>query len=62
MISVHAYEVQDLAWAARSFSHVRCLAMQAARDGLRELARFYGAQARADWARLSELLTKGGAL
>jgi hypothetical protein len=39
--SARAYQVQDLAWAAR--------------DGL-------SGQARLDWARLSELLTKEGAL
>lgn len=62
MISGLACDLRDVAWAARSFSHVRCLAKQAARDGLRELARFYGQQAREDWARLSGLLAKGGAL
>jgi hypothetical protein len=61
-VSGRGYQLRDLAWAARAFAHTRCLAKQAAKDGLRELARFYGAQARSDWERLASLLNKGGAL
>lgn len=62
MKSARAYEAERLAWAARSFAHSRCLANQAVRDGLSSLARTYGEIARADWARLSALLAKEGAL
>lgn len=56
---MRAADARQLAWAARSFGRLSLMAKDAARAGHRDLARYFGVQARCEYASLQILL--GGA-
>lgn len=51
-----AAEAHRLALVARSYGRVSLRAKEAAAAGLRDLARYFGREARADYAQLQSLL------
>lgn len=54
------HDLRELAWAARAFGQSKALAVSNAMSGNQRMARYFGAEARKDWQRLSNYLRAQG--